>query len=131
MQVSYTGVVLNPESKALLLSQCQPPDGWDVKAHHMTVNLGAASKGLAAGNVGQEVELKVVAVARDGFVQAVKVETTVGSINPVKHVTIAVNRAGGGKPVHSNRLTEWTEITPITLKGVVAECGQGDVVISA
>lgn len=119
--MSYTAVVLDEKSHGLLLKHFAFPDGWEPIAHHMTTNLGSAAKGPAADLLGQEAELTVVAVAKDNKVMAVQVETKVPSINAIKHVTIAVNRAGGGKPFDSNKLTDWSPVEPFKIKGVVAE----------
>jgi hypothetical protein len=44
------------------------------------------------------------------------------SNNPKPHITIAVNRQGGGKPMMSNKLTNWTKLRiPLSLSGKVTE----------
>jgi hypothetical protein len=121
---SYTGVVLNSESRTKLLETFVTPAQWEVIAHHMTVNLGPAAKGPAPHLLGEEVRMRVVALGRDDKVVAVKVKTDAPSINEVKHVTLAVNRAAGGKPFDSNKLKDWKELEPefqIELTGVVTE----------
>lgn len=119
----YTAVVLDAESVAKLMAKFEfdMPDGWTVKAHHMTTNMGKAANGPAAAFVGQTVDLKVVSLARDNKVMAVGVECEVPSVNTHKHVTLAVNEAGGGKAKQSNDLTEWLAVQPFTLRGTVTE----------
>lgn len=126
----YSAVVLTPESRAKLLAvvatnlATMGPD-WDVIAHHMTICLGPLS---SFGSVeqdfpaGSQVSLEVVGAAFNGSVFAVKVETKVPSKNRTKHITIAVNKAKGAKPVMSNYLTDWSKF-PVVLKltGVVEE----------
>jgi hypothetical protein len=87
----------------------------------MTINMGNADDGPAAGRVGEEVTLKVVGVASNERVMAAKVETDVPSKNETKHVTLAVNRMVGAKPVESNKLSDWKEVEEITLRGTIAE----------
>lgn len=120
--ISYTALVLTPESRSQLLRQLgATPDGWEVIAHHMTINMGPADRGPAVEMVGQTHELTAVALGQDERVMAVQVQSDVPSDNSTKHITIAVNRAAGGKPFHSNQLGEWSPISPISLKGVIEE----------
>jgi hypothetical protein len=42
--------------------------------------------------------------------------------NDVPHVTLAVNREGGAKPMMSNDITEWEAIHNIILYGTLQEC---------
>lgn len=117
----YTAVVLDSESVAKLKQTFQLPDGWTVKCHHMTVNMGGASKGPAAALIGQTVEVNVVSLAQGQLVWAVGVECSVPSVNAQKHITLAVNEAAGGKAKMSNDLTDWKPVTPLVLRGTVAE----------
>jgi hypothetical protein len=70
----------------------------------MTINMGGPENGPANGMLGSRGELWVTAIGIDNRVLAVAVETEIPSKNAQKHVTIAVNRRDGGKPVHSNEL---------------------------
>lgn len=121
----YTAIVLTPESRRELLdsmASCIPTTvGWKTIAHHMTINMGKAEDGPAAHLLGQEVELKVVAVGMDILCTAVEVETEVPSSNGRKHITLAVNEGVGGKPKHSNFLQEWIPCDDMVrpLKGIV------------
>lgn len=121
--VAYTAVILNETSRQKLLNAFRDklPAGWNVIAHHMTVNMGSADKGPAHEMLGKEVMLFAETFASDNFVIAVGVKTEVPSINAVKHITLAVNTAAGGKPVMSNKLINWEHVSPIVLKGVVEE----------
>jgi hypothetical protein len=65
--------------------------------------------------------LSVIDYAIDDKVMAVGVEGY-PTMNAKAHITIAVNRNAGGKPVMSNNLTDWKEINfKIELKGIVTE----------
>ncbi len=126
---AYTAVVLHPAETQKLLQHFQDliPDNWQKIAHHMTINLGAACIGPAQHLVGKDVELNVTTVAFDDRVVACGVEAktddgfNVPSNNKVKHITLAVNRALGGKPVQSNDLTDWMPADPLKLIGRVEE----------
>jgi hypothetical protein len=116
----YTALVLDDASRTLLLQHVAVPDGWQKVAHHMTVNMGEATQGPANHLVGKVFTLRADYIASDDRVIAVAVETKVPSKNEKKHITVAVNRDGGGKPVHSNQLTEWKKLPQtIELKGTV------------
>mgnify|MGYP006339299961 FL=1 len=128
----YTAVVLTPESRAKLLAVVATNlqtmgSGWEAIAHHMTICLGPYEKTMGESvvsefPVGSQVTLEVVGAAINGSVFAVKVDTKVPSKNRTKHITIAVNKAKGAKPVMSNYLTDWTSF-PVSLKltGVIEE----------
>src|SRR5215475_4786046 len=95
----YTAVVLTSASRAALLARFRPdiPRGWDIDAHHMTINLGPAASGPAAGLLGRTVELKVISLASGVKAVAVGVECAVASQNDRAHITLAVNKAAGGR----------------------------------
>ena len=125
-RVSYSAVVLDDKSRASLLKVLSPmiPKGWEVIAHHMTIKMGALENGSEAqedmeNNI--EISLKVIDYAMDELVMAVGVEGY-PSTNPKPHITIAVNRADGGKPFFSNKLTDWKPLGfPLNLTGRVDE----------
>ncbi len=122
----YTAIVLKPESHNRLLAHFQGaiPPTWEKLAHHMTINMGNISAGpLNDDYLNQEIELTVVSLAYDNKVIAAGVNTKIPSANAVKHITLAVDRSAGGKPFHSNQLTNWTPTTPIALQGIIQEVG--------
>lgn len=121
--MSYTALVLDNESHTKLASAFKIPEGWEILCHHMTINMGSPDKGPAEELTDQEAPLTVVSLAKDELVMAVGVESLVPSSNQIKHITVAVNRANGGKPFLSNKLTNWQPTTPMTLKGVVTHVG--------
>jgi hypothetical protein len=122
----YTALVLDENSHKLLISIFKDliPAGWKTIAHHMTINLGKFEKGpLTNSNfkIGDSAKLTAIKAAQDNLVLAVEVVSDVPSVNSIKHVTIAVNEKDGGKAFLSNKLTNWTEISPIGLKGTILE----------
>jgi hypothetical protein len=52
---------------------------------------------------------------------AVEVDTAVPSKNARKHITLACDKANGWKPMRSNDITEWLEVEPFSLYGIVQE----------
>jgi hypothetical protein len=120
----YTAVVLDVDSVERLKNAMNIPEGWETICHHMTINMGEFEDGPAAGvfRLGDEVEMTVHSVASNDKVMAVGVRCQVASKNSIKHVTVAVNRAAGGKPFQSNNLIDWKTIEPFTLKGQIEEC---------
>lgn len=104
-RVLYTAVVLDDWSRNELLDRIggMIPNDWEIIAHHMTVNLGSAESEYMADF---PIELHVKSIASDDKVIAVEVEGF-PSKNKIPHITIAVNRKMGGKPVMSNNLVNW------------------------
>lgn len=116
----WSAVLLDEKSRTKLIDQykSQIPNGWDVIAHHQTIDpFNLVSDAL----VGKPVELKVIAVGLSDKAFAVKVEGYQGKTNnKFPHVTIAINRAGGAKPKDSNEIKNWTPVlNGITLKGTI------------
>jgi hypothetical protein len=134
MPVSYTGLVptdsisgnkLVPSQS--ILSQIKIPEGWTPHAHHMTINMGPSKD---PSLVGQDGNFTLVAVGQDDKVIAAKVESSTPSANATPHITIAVNKNAGGKPVMSNNLKEWKPINPISLTGKILQIAQDGSIIS-
>lgn len=121
----YSALVLDEASHKQLvevLSDCLP-EGWEVVAHHMTINMGPLRKGPCdSKRLGQAATLKVESLASDDLVMAVGVTSSVPSVNAQKHVTVAVNRQAGGKPFFSNKLKDWVSLDePFELTGTILE----------
>jgi len=122
----YTALVLTPASHNLLLNQFRSliPATWTPYCHHMTINMGNAASGplnASQFNLGEEAELTIISIAYDDKVMAVGVNTEVPSANKIKHITVAVNKDGGGKPFHSNQLNNWKPTSPLKLQGIIEE----------
>ena len=122
-RVSYTAVVLSPAEQKRLVEQYRHliPADWETVGHHMTINMGPAANGPAASLVGEHFAMTIKTFASDNRVMAVGVETDAPSTNATKHITLAVNRKGGGKPFHSNQLIKWESISPFEVHGSVQE----------
>lgn len=123
----YTALVLDKDSRKRLINRFIHliPKEWSIIAHHMTINMGPIRKGPADPTLlGQSAELTVVSVAADDLVMAVGVKSDVPSKNDRPHITLAVNRAAGGKPVMSNKLENWESLAdPFDLFGTIQEVG--------
>ena len=120
--VSYSAVVLDDRSRQRLIERFKSiiPEGWEVVAHHMTINMGEIDPNLEK-YLGLPVRLSVEDIAMNDKVIAVGV-TGFESHNTKPHITLAVNRANGGKPMMSNSLTDWQKIKrPIFITGKVSE----------
>ena len=132
-KISYSGVVLDEESKQKLL-ELPIPEGWEPVAHHMTITMGPLQHPKGKHDfselypVGTEVSLPVVAVGQDERVMAVKVKPPAEINKKISfpHVSVAVNRDAGGKPFHSNKIPEenFKPLSGIILNGVVEEVPQ-------
>ena len=119
----YTAIVLDKDSRNRLLQMFSHlPQEWELICHHMTINMGPSSKGPASGRVGEEINFIAKEIAEDDKVIAIGLQNDLPTINKKPHVTIAVNRSAGGKPVMSNNLTNWQQLpTPIYLSGTIEE----------
>jgi hypothetical protein len=118
----YTALVLDEASKQKILSAMTPSvmEAYDeIICHHMTINMGSCEMPT---ELGKPYTMKVVALGMDALVIAAQVETDCVSKNPIKHVTLAVNRANGGKPFSSNKLTTWEPWDGPTINGTVQQC---------
>lgn len=97
------------------------PADWKTFAHHMTINFGKGLTGDIKDDLGKKVSLRAVAVGKSDMAMAVRVEGY-HSDNEIPHITVAVNVAAGGKPVMSNKITDWKDLPSyINLNGVVTE----------
>jgi len=121
--MSYTALVLDENSRNTLIERFKNniPQDWEIIAHHMTINMGPASNGPASNMVENQAPLTVTSFAQDNLVMAVGVSSPIPSKNTIKHITLAVNRKDGGKPFLSNKLNQWSPVSPFTLKGTIKE----------
>ena len=120
--ISYSAVVLDDRSKERLVQRFKSliPEGWEIIAHHMTINLGAIDPKYME-YLGWNVRLSVDDFAMDDKVMAVGV-SGFESNNSKPHITLAVNRKNGGKPMMSNQLTNWEKLKrPLLITGKVLE----------
>ena len=119
--VLYSAVVLTETSSSILLSKYNIPKRWKTYAHHMTIGFGKSLEDLGLSEYNENpATLKVTHVGKSEFAMAIRVEGF-KSLNDTPHITIAVNVGAGGKPQMSNDITEWTEVIPFILDGVVKE----------
>lgn len=117
--VLYSAVVLDEKSKSLLLQNFRSiiPEDWKIYVHHMTIAFG---KGVQdKSELGKTVTLRVTKLGISDMAIAVGVEGY-PSKNAIPHITLAIN-PNGGKPVMSNDITNWKDITPIKIQGTVTE----------
>lgn len=119
-KVSYSAVVLTEESRIRLIKSLNIPKGWEVIAHHMTINMGPI-KEVYKPLLGQSIDLVVTHVGELDNVMAVKVDTELVTKTTTPHITIAVDRSKGGKPVMSNNIKDWIGVPPLELEGIIKE----------
>lgn len=120
-KVSYSAVVLDDKSRDMLIQKYKSlvPEGWDIICHHMTINMGELNDSMK-DDIGKEVKLVVHSFGIDKLVLAFGV-LGYPTKNKIPHITFAVNRRDGGKPVMSNKITNWKKISDIVVTGVVTE----------
>ena len=121
-KVSYSAVVLDENSRQRLINRFKSeiPEGWEIIAHHMTINLGEIIPEYEK-YIGMSIRLTVNDIAKDDKVIAVGVSGFYTKNNK-PHITLAVNRKAGGKPMMSNYLTNWVKLKrPLLISGKVTE----------
>jgi hypothetical protein len=120
--ISYSAVVLDENSRKRLINRFKNiiPENWNVIADHMTINMGEIDSEYEK-YLGLPVRLVVEDIAMDDKVIAIGV-SGFKTNNAKAHITLAVNRTNGSKPIMSNNLTNWGKIRrPLSLTGKVTE----------
>ncbi|MFA5207132.1 MAG: hypothetical protein WC428_00380 [Candidatus Paceibacterota bacterium] len=120
--ISYSAVVLDENSRKRLINRFKNiiPENWNVIADHMTINMGEIDSEYEK-YLGLPVRLAVEDIAMDDKVIAIGV-SGFKTNNAKAHITLAVNRTNGSKPIMSNNLTNWEKIRkPLSLTGKVTE----------
>lgn len=132
LPITYSAVVLDNESKKLLLSTYIYPNyefsDWIKCADHMTICMGGLPEHLKRYWIDEEITLlvkeigisdKAIAVKVDGFFTISK-PNDLDDDKKFKHITLAINPIDA-KPVDSNKITNWKKTEPLKLRGVVKE----------
>ena len=141
MNISYSGIVLTDDTQQNLIASLIdmiPPD-WEIVAHHMTICMGplvhpkkASHNYSNFGEPGTPYDLRVTSVGMSDKAMAVMVDSPFPTQNEKKggfaHITVAVNRAAGGKPFDSNKIPHenFEDISGrnLIVKGLVEEVPQ-------
>lgn len=119
---AYCGIKI-VNNKELLSLVADLDETWEKLAHHVTIKMGGLPEELKKSK-GKEV---IVTAVKLGLLdnKVVAVEVVLDGIktnNSIAHVTLAVNRKNGGKPVMSNQITKWEPLAKeIILKGIISE----------
>ena len=96
------------------------PSDWRKYAHHMTIiynnksEVAQAWASTTAPRIGEDVLLRATHVGVSDRAIAIRVSGEM-SANDIPHITIACSPIG--KPVDSNKITNWIEIDPFTING--------------
>ena len=134
----YTAVVLDEKSHLKLVKWADDnikvngvrlpilvrDNGWEMICHHMTISMGNAPEFIKQ-YLGTKQKLDITHYGISDKAIAVRVVgfyVDPGEINRKPHITVAVNRRDGGKPVDSNKITNWILVDGlVTLSGEVKE----------
>lgn len=130
--VLYCALVLDKESSSTLMEMAQliipqiwPKANIQYQCHHTTLVFKPAPDDAilswAKQNEGQEFPIAVTSCGYSDKALAVGISVKAPSANRIKHITLAVNKSNGGKPVDSNSIQDWTDISDkmISLTGLV------------
>ncbi len=119
-KVSYSAVVLDPQSRDRILNHLSIPNDWKVICHHMTIKMGELPEELK-NKKGEKVSLKVTKLGKSDKAMAVGIDTGL-SKNAIPHITVAINASAGAKPKDSNDIKEWTDLEEsFTVNGKIEE----------
>lgn len=119
-KVSYSAVVLTSSSQEdLIIRLSQVIPDWHIYAHHMTICMGSLNNDRKK-HIGTKQKLEVYEIGGSDQVIAVKVKGF-ESDNKIPHITLAVNKDKGGRPVMSNDIENWIPIAPFNVWGIVEE----------
>ena len=133
LNITYSGVILTPESRNLLLSTFVYPNSefndWLKISHHMTICLGELPEHLKKYWLDEEITLtvteigisdKAIAVKDDGFFIISKSSDLEDEMVKFPHITLAINPFDA-KPVDSNKIVDWSPVDNLKISGVVKE----------
>ena len=118
-KVSYSAVVLDKQSKDIVLKNVDVPNGWKIFAHHMTISLGSLPEQFK-NLLGKKQKLRVTKLGKSDKAIALGVDSEL-SLNKIPHITVAINTSIGAKPKDSNEIQDWEDIEPFELVGIVEE----------
>lgn len=118
-KVSYSAVVLDKQSKDIVLKNVDVPNGWKIFAHHMTISLGSLPEQFK-NLLGKKQKLRVTKLGKSDKAIALGVDSEL-SLNKIPHITVAINTSIGAKPKDSNEIQDWEDIEPFELVGHVEE----------
>ena len=118
----YFGAFLNDKSsqRLLSLSKVLSPTDWKHYCHHMTIAFN--NKTEEAQEIynyykplfGKEIHLLATHIGTSNDAFAVKIDFKGKTLNKIPHITLST--PPNGKPVNSNYITEWVELSkPIVL----------------
>lgn len=122
-KVLYSAVVLDDASRSKLFTALahKIPKDWETIAHHMTIVFGQGLPDDMKEDKGKMVHLMATEIGISDMAIAVKV-SGYPSKNEIPHVTMAINKAKGGKAVMSNDIKNWEKLNShINLSGIVTE----------
>lgn len=128
-QILYLGMEVKPEDKNIILSKFtdyinEHMDGnYKLLCHHMTIafhtNMPDNILNWVYQNENKEFEYTLTAIGYSDKAIACIINTEIPSTNNLKHITLAININNNGKPVDSNYIVNWDEITPLTFNGII------------
>ena len=131
--VVYSAVVIENDSDIKKLDDIfkkYTVNGWEKPAnYHLTISPGKFPETLyLRGDLNKEVELKIESIGISDKAIAVGVSGYyTRKDNP--HITIAFNKAEGGKPADSDDISNWEQIDNLSVVGTIREIGEKNIVL--
>lgn len=124
----YFGVFIPPFAKfenlrALSDNGVKIPEGWKLVNHHMTIAFNDGSEraqklyDFYKKVFGKQTNITIDGIGVSDDAIAVRVRFGNPIANKIPHITIAIPQ--NGKPVNSNKITNWVDIEPYEISGVV------------
>ena len=107
--------------KLLQDNNIEIPDGWKMYNHHMTIAFNNGSQefnnlyNIYKDTLGENTRLYIDGIGVSDDAIAVRVNWIAPIANKIPHITVAT--PPNGKPVNSNKIANWINVTPITIYG--------------
>lgn len=128
--VLYFGIELDESSRDILLKILKDkklPETWNprIVCHHMTVAFKSQFMynpdivKWCVENLGKQIRMVGMEIGISDKAIALRVGTDAPSCNKLKHITIAVNKNTGGKPVDSNFIETWEGCPTVIVGGTL------------
>ena len=126
--ILYIGIELDNDSKEILRAKFgDRGEDWKTYCHHMTcvfnngkdTELTKYEERWFEENKDRLIFLVVSHYGESNKVAAVRVMSNAPCRNKFRHITLGINTKNNGKPVDSNKITDWTLTEPIILTGYV------------
>ena len=125
--VFIDGIAKAKNIQALEKNSVTVPEDWKWFNHHMTIAFNNGSEEVQKlykyyefyleEEIDSEILITIDGIGVSDDAIAMRVRYTLPIANKIPHITIATPQ--NGKPVNSNKITEWIDIEPYNITGII------------